>query len=118
MVHITHIPTLVRKFPSYMENVHPMCFAVFYSAVNALPPTFVQNKFGEKKEDMLARFELGVEIGLAKENYLTTPDLEVFQAFVLWLTCITKEEDMGRLLQLRVDVSNIFHQAKHGPYSA
>lgn len=75
-----------------------MSFAIFYAAVNALPATAVENKFGEKKEDLLTRFELGLEIGLARENYLTTSSLEVLQAFVIWLTCIAKEEDMGRFL--------------------
>jgi hypothetical protein len=55
----------------------------------------VQSRFGESKEDLLDRFQLGVEISLARENYLTTSSLEIFQGFVLWLTCITKEEDMG-----------------------
>jgi hypothetical protein len=52
-------------------------------------------KFGETKEDLLARYELGVEISLARENYLTTPSLEVLQGLVLWLSCITKEDEMG-----------------------
>lgn len=74
-----------------------MCFAVFYAAVNALPSSVVENKFGEKKEELLTRYELGLEVGLARENYLTTLNLEVFQAFVIWLTCITKEgEGMGK----------------------
>ncbi|KAF1948730.1 hypothetical protein CC80DRAFT_458789 [Byssothecium circinans] len=96
MVHITHKPTLIRKFHGYMKETHPMSFAVFYAAINSLPPTVVENRFGEKKEDMLAKFELGVEISLARENYLTTPSLEVFQAFMIWLTCITREEEMGK----------------------
>ncbi|PVI02705.1 hypothetical protein DM02DRAFT_559162 [Periconia macrospinosa] len=96
MLHITHKPTLTRKFSAYLRETHPMSFAVFYASVNALPATVVENKFGEKKEELLAKFELGVEIGLARENYLTTSSLEVFQAFVIWLTCITKEEDMGK----------------------
>jgi len=74
-----------------------MAFAIFYSAVNSLPPTVVENRFGENKDDFLARLELGVEIGLARGNYLTTQSMEILQAFILWLTCITREEEMGRL---------------------
>ncbi|CAO2649345.1 Nn.00g067300.m01.CDS01 [Neocucurbitaria sp. VM-36] len=96
MVRITHKPTVLRKFPSYNREAHPMAFAIFFSAINSLPPKVVQNKFGESKENLLERFQLGVEISLARENYLTTSSLEIFQGFVLWLTCITKEEDMGK----------------------
>jgi hypothetical protein len=56
----------------------------------------VQGKFGESKEALLDKLQLGVEISLARENYLTSSSLEIFQGFVLWLTCITREEDMGR----------------------
>jgi hypothetical protein len=96
MVRVTHRPTLVRKMPNYASEVHPMAFAVFYSAVNSLPATVVQNRFGEVKEDFLARLELGIEVGLARGNYLTTQSMEIFQAFIIWLTCITREEDMGK----------------------
>ena len=98
MVRITHKPTLLRKLPMYIKEVHPLAFAIYYSAANSLPPTVVENRFGENKDDLLTRFELAVEIGLARGNYLTTQSMEVLQAFVLWLTCITKEEDMGMLL--------------------
>ena len=96
MVRITHKPTILRKFTMYTNEAHPIAFAIFFSAINSLPPKVVQNKFGETKDGLLERFQLGVEISLARENYLTTSSLEIFQGFVLWLTCITKEEDMGK----------------------
>lgn len=96
MVRITHKPTVLRKFSSYNREAHPIAFAIFFSAINSLPPKIVLNKFGDSKEVLLDRFQLGVEISLARENYLTTSSLEIFQGFVLWLTCITKEEDMGK----------------------
>ncbi|KAF2263940.1 hypothetical protein CC78DRAFT_603201 [Lojkania enalia] len=96
MVRVTHKPTLLRKFPVLVHETQPLAFAIFYSAINSLPPQTVEEKFGESKDELLARFELGVEISLARENYLTTSSLEIFQGFVIWLTCITKEEDMGK----------------------
>lgn len=75
-----------------------MAYAIYFSAINSLPPRVIQNKFGESKEALLDRFQLGIEISLARENYLTTSSLEIFQGFILWLTCITREEDMGKLL--------------------
>jgi hypothetical protein len=96
MIRITHKPTLLRKLPTYIKEVHPIAFAIYYSAINSLPPTVVENRFGESRDELLTRFELGVEIGLARGNYLTTQSMEVLQAFIIWLTCITKEEEMGK----------------------
>ncbi|EUC31976.1 hypothetical protein COCCADRAFT_6212 [Bipolaris zeicola 26-R-13] len=96
MVRITHRPTVMRKFFTYNREAHPIAYAIYFSAINSLPPKIVQTRFGDTKEALLDRFQLGVEISLARENYLTTSDLEIFQGFVLWLTCITREEDMGK----------------------
>lgn len=98
MIRITHSPTIRRKFRLYNHDAHPVCFAVYYSAINSLPPSVVLSKFEESKESLLDRFQLGVEISLAQANYLTTSSLEIFQGFMLWLTCIIKEEDMSMFL--------------------
>jgi hypothetical protein len=96
MVRITHKRVVTRKFSAYNHETHPIAFAIYFSAINSLPPKVVQSKFHETKESLLDRFQLGVEISLARENYLTSSSLEIFQGFVLWLTCITREEDMGK----------------------
>jgi hypothetical protein len=95
MVGITHKPSVLRKFAAYNRDTHPIVFAIYFSAVNSLPAKVVQGKFHESKASLLDRFQLGVEISLARANYLTSSSLEIFQGFVLWLTCITREEDMG-----------------------
>jgi len=95
LIRITHKPSLIKKFLVYSNEAHPLAFAIFHSAVNALSPAVVVNRFGESKDELLAKFELGVQIGLARANYLTSSSIELLQAFLLWLTCITREEDMG-----------------------
>jgi hypothetical protein len=100
MVRITHRSTVVRKFASYNRETHPIAFAIYFSAINSLPPNVVKGKFHETKASLLDKLQLGVEISLARENYLTSSSLEIFQGFVLWLTCITREEDMGTLTDL------------------
>ena len=95
VVRITHKPTLIKKHPIHVRDAHPLAFAIFYSAINSLSPAAVESRFGEPREALMARYELGVEMGLARSNYLTTSSLEILQAFILWLTCITREEDMG-----------------------
>jgi hypothetical protein len=100
MVRLTHKPTLLRKFSLFIQESHPLAFSVFYSAINSLSPSVVEQRFGDTKEALLARFELGIEIGLARENYLTTSSLEVFQGFLLWLTCISAEDDIGMFINI------------------
>ena len=96
MVRITHKGTLMSRFSALVQEAQPLAFAIFYSAINSLSPLIAEQRFGDSKEDLLARFELGVEIGLARENYLTTSSLEVFQGFLLWLTCIAADDDVGK----------------------
>ncbi|KAF2446274.1 hypothetical protein P171DRAFT_357011 [Karstenula rhodostoma CBS 690.94] len=96
VIRITHRPSLINKLPAYVQNVHALVFAIFYSAINSLPPALVESRFGESKEELMAKYELGIEISLARGNYLTSPSLELLQAFVIWLTCITREEDIGK----------------------
>ncbi|KAE8842069.1 hypothetical protein PTNB73_00123 [Pyrenophora teres f. teres] len=96
MVRVTHRPTVIRKMHAYDCETHPMAYAIYYSAINALSPKAIGDKFGESKKELLDRYQLGIEISLARENYLTTSDLEILQAFVIWLSCITREEEMGK----------------------
>ncbi|KAF1933652.1 uncharacterized protein M421DRAFT_97736 [Didymella exigua CBS 183.55] len=96
MIRITHKQTVMRRFSTYMRETHPLAFAICFSAIISLPPNVVQSRFGDTKEELMDRFQLGIEISLARENYLTTSSLEIFQGFVLWLSCITREEDMGK----------------------
>jgi hypothetical protein len=42
-------------------------------------------RFAAEKEALLAQFQRGVELGLGREDFLTTPSIEVLQAFVLLL---------------------------------
>lgn len=99
---ITHQPSLLRKFSRHVQDAHPIAFAVFYSVVYSLSPSACVENFGEQKEDLLARYELGIEISLARENYLTTTSLEILQGFVLWISCMTSEDDMGTCLGIKL----------------
>lgn len=116
MVRITHTPTLLRKLPHLIHDTRPIVFAIYYSAINSLPPSICLETFGESKDDLLAQYELGVEISLARENYLTTSSLEVLQGLVLWLTCITKEDEMGRYDPRHSIPKLIYGKGKHGLY--
>jgi hypothetical protein len=63
----------------------PLALAIFYSAINSLSAENVMMRFAAEKEALLAQFQRGVELGLGREDFLTTPSIEVLQAFVLLL---------------------------------
>ncbi|SCO87111.1 probable C6 transcription factor [Fusarium oxysporum] len=121
MTRIVHKPTLKRRLIQYIdytygvnasssddgeslaahsgEDIHtfePLALAVFYSAVNSLSAEDVLLQFSVEKEALLSQFQHGVQIGLGREKFLTTPSIEVLQAFVLLLTCQSRENDMAK----------------------
>ncbi|KAI8408151.1 hypothetical protein FOFC_11085 [Fusarium oxysporum] len=121
MTRIVHKPTLKRRLIQYIdytygvkasssddgeflaahsgEDIHafePLALAVFYSAINSLSAEDVLLQFPVEKEALLSQFQHGVQIGLGRENLLTTPSIEVLQAFVLLLTCQSWEDDMAK----------------------
>ncbi|KAF5612846.1 C6 transcription factor [Fusarium subglutinans] len=116
-----HKPTLKRRLVQYIdytyglnasssedeeslvthsgEDIHtfePLALAVFYSAINSLPAEDVLLQFSVEKETLLSQFQHGVQVGLGRENFLTTSSIEVLQAFVLLLTCQSREDDMAK----------------------
>ncbi|KAF5583206.1 C6 transcription factor [Fusarium pseudoanthophilum] len=121
MTRIVHKPTLKRRVVQYIdytygmnassseneeclaarssEDIHPfepLALAVFYSAINSLSAEDVLLQFSIEKETLLSQFQHGVQVGLGRENFLTTPSIEVLQAFVLLLTCQSREDDMAK----------------------
>lgn len=95
VMRVTHGPTLRKKLSTYYHDRHPLAFAIYFSAINSLPPAVVESRFGESKRDLIAKYVMGLEVGLSRANYLTSPSLEILQAFVIWLTCITRDDDIG-----------------------
>ncbi|KAF4342647.1 C6 transcription factor [Fusarium beomiforme] len=121
MTRIVHKPTLKRRLIQYIDYTYgtstsaaddgevlaahpsnyihafePLALAVFYSAINSLSAQDVLLQFSIEKEALLAQFQSGVEIGLGRENFLMTPRIELLQAFILLLTCQSREDDMAR----------------------
>ncbi|KAF5677658.1 putative C6 transcription factor [Fusarium denticulatum] len=121
MTRIVHKPTLKRRLIQYIdytygmnasssenqeclaahsgENIHPfepLALAVFYSAINSLSAEDVLLQFSMEKETLLSQFQHGVQVGLGRESFLTTSSIEILQAFVLFLTCQSREDDMAK----------------------
>ncbi|EFE33109.1 C6 transcription factor, putative [Trichophyton benhamiae CBS 112371] len=109
MTRLVHKPSLRKRFLQYTMEIYgpnsqtstdngttqtpypaihtfePLALAIFYSSINSLSSEAVQARFATEKGPLLARFQRGVEYGLGREDFLTTPRIEVLQAFVLLL---------------------------------
>ncbi|KAF2131234.1 putative C6 transcription factor [Dothidotthia symphoricarpi CBS 119687] len=99
------------KFPTF----EPLVFAILHSAINSLSPESVLATYNADRDSLLAQFQRGVELGLGRENFVTTSSIEVLQAFVLLLTCQSREDDMARTwtflgLAVRIALSQGLHR--------
>jgi len=79
----------------------------------------VEKTFGAAKEELSARFRLGLELSLAKGDFLNVPDFVLLQAFLIFLMLVRRHDSprfvwmmtglairMGQALGLQRDGSN------------
>ena len=96
MIRIVHRPTLREKFQTYIEGRYnfttpvsktfePLVFAIFFGAAKSMTMEAGELEFGEPLEKVIARFRRGLELSLAKAEFLSSNSMEVLQAFVLLL---------------------------------
>ena len=60
-------------------------FSVCFTAICTLSEVEVRKMFMEKKDSIVNRFRLAAEVMLSRAGLLTTSDLTVLQAFVIYL---------------------------------
>ena len=100
LVKVLHIPTIeptVLSAASHLSNLskgfEALLFAIYYGATTSLPPEDCIMKFGEEKQVLLARYRFAIEQALARANFLTTEEIIVLQAFVIFLICLRRNND-------------------------
>jgi hypothetical protein len=75
-------------------------FSIYYSAITSTPPGECKYRFGESKEDLLARYRFGMEQSLARADFLRTDSVFVLQAFIIFLVCLRRHEDARTIWSL------------------
>lgn len=100
LVKVLHIPTIeptVLSAASHLSNLskgfEALLFAIYYGAVTSLNASDCAIKFGEEKSVLLARYRFAIEQALARANFLTTEEIIVLQAFVVFLICLRRNND-------------------------
>lgn len=63
-------------------------FAIYYCCVTSLTQEECLERLGEERGTLLSRYQLGVEIGLGRADFVNTGDMSTLQALVLYLVSI------------------------------
>ncbi|KAK0657873.1 fungal-specific transcription factor domain-containing protein [Cercophora newfieldiana] len=97
---ILHIPTtskLIREVRTSLDNLTPpteaLMFSIYYAAITSLDEEEVKLNFGAEKDFLLQQYRFALEQALAKSNFVTSPDLTIAQAFILFLVLVRRHDD-------------------------
>lgn len=100
LVKVLHIPTIeptVLSAASHLSNLskgfEALLFTIYYCATTSLSAEDCLLKFGEEKPRLLSRYRFALEQALARANFLTTEELVVLQAFVIFLICLRRNNN-------------------------
>ncbi|KAF2669279.1 hypothetical protein BT63DRAFT_479141 [Microthyrium microscopicum] len=100
MIKLVHIPTrdkMIENYATKMENwdknLDCLVMAICYSAVQSTWPEDCKIRWGESKNDLLARYRFGMEQSLARAEFLRSDSIFLLQAFILYLTCLRRNTE-------------------------
>ena len=100
LLKVLHMPTTeptVLSAASHLGNLskgfEALLFAIYYGAVTSVSAADCLLMFGEEKGVLLSRYRFAVEQALARANFLTTEEIVVLQAFVIFLICLRRNSD-------------------------
>ncbi|KAF5566150.1 hypothetical protein FPHYL_3898 [Fusarium phyllophilum] len=91
-IKVLHTPTIENivkqlkgNFSSCGHNVEALLFAICLAAITSMDEETVSLNFNTPREQLLQRYQFGTEQALARSNFLTTKDITVIQALVIYL---------------------------------
>jgi hypothetical protein len=100
LVKVLHIPTTESTIIAASSSLTTLprgfeclLFAIYYCAATSLSGRDCLNQLGEDRTILLTRYRFGIEQALARANFLTTEEVAVLQAFVLFLICLRRNND-------------------------
>ncbi|KAH9903837.1 fungal-specific transcription factor domain-containing protein [Xylariomycetidae sp. FL2044] len=100
VIKILHLPTMnktIRELRSSMADITPgleaLMFAIYFAAITSLDEDEVRTNFNTEKKALIDRYRFATEQALAKANFLTTSELVVVQAMVIFLVLVRRYDD-------------------------
>jgi hypothetical protein len=110
LIKIVHVPTLQQRIVETAWNLEglskqfeALMFAMYLLAVTSLSSSDCQTHFGDEKGQLLKRYRNGAVQSLMAAGLFSTRELEVLQAFVLFLVGIFSPLQLDDVLGLSVD---------------
>ncbi|KAL6921554.1 hypothetical protein FSST1_005580 [Fusarium sambucinum] len=94
-IKILHVPTVEKiikdlkgNFSSCESTTEALLFAISLAAITSLDDETVAYNFNTPKEQLLQRYQFGTEQALARVNFLSSKDITVLQALVIYLSLL------------------------------
>jgi hypothetical protein len=107
LIKVLHIPTIEPKIfeaKNNLDNIprgmEALMFAVYYAVVTSLMPADCSNLLQEDKQLLNRRYRFGMEQALARASFLTSNEIIVLQAFVIFLVCLRRNEEARTIWSL------------------
>ena len=97
---LMHIPTLEKTVLRAAQELNhigkaleALIFSIYYASVTSLSPGDCLVVLGVEKEATLRKYRFAVEQAFSRANFLSTQELIVLQALLLFLTCVRRTDD-------------------------
>ena len=97
---LLHIPTMEKTIMKAAQDLNhinksleALLFAVYYASVTTLSPNDCLVIFGVEKDPTLRKYRFAVEQAFSRANFLSTQELIVLQALLLFLTCVRRTDE-------------------------
>ncbi|KAK0732529.1 fungal-specific transcription factor domain-containing protein [Apiosordaria backusii] len=97
VLHVPSMNKLIRDYRRNLDTLTPsteaLMFSIYYASITSLDEDEVRRNFDAEKDTLLQKYRFALEQALGRSNLLTTPDLVVAQAFLLFLVLVRRHDD-------------------------
>ncbi|KAI1735921.1 fungal-specific transcription factor domain-containing protein [Xylaria scruposa] len=100
IVKLLHVPAttkIIKDLRSDMSTITPaveaLVFAIYFAAITSMQEDEVVTNFATEKRQLVARYRFATEQALSRANCVTTSEIVVLQAFVLFLILVRRYDD-------------------------
>ncbi|KAH8592662.1 fungal-specific transcription factor domain-containing protein [Bisporella sp. PMI_857] len=100
LVKIFHIPSMnkvVREIQNNLRSLsktkEALLFAICFASVTSMTPDEVRLSLHAEKSTLIAQFRYGTERALARASFMTSSEMMILQALVLFLSCVRRHDD-------------------------
>lgn len=92
LIKAVHVPTMERFFMDLKDDLsglsksmEPLMFVIYFAAVTSLAPDECREILGEDRDALMSQYRFATEQALSRAGFLSTQELVVLQALVIFL---------------------------------